>query len=450
MHTLIKLRVMVPFALLTGCVSYHAKPLDDAQLNQRLAVPNHEILVEKAATLQHPRLPPITLDLSKPFTENALAVIAVLVNPALKALRAQEHVAEAQVFAAGLLPDPQISGALDFPTGGATGLVTAYTLGLSWNIASLITRPVEKRIATSHARQVHYDVAWQEWLIANQVRLLTRRHIYLGRQAELARQAEQIAGRLLDMTRRNVTAGDAKLDELGLRQVAYLDAQDRALALARDLEKARHELNQMLGLPPREQVPLARIELRSLPENNADDLFAQARHQRLDLIALQAGYASQETSLYRAVLGQYPGFSVGFTAMRDTSNIRTRGGNVTVDIPIINGNRGIIAVAEATREQLYQEYAARLHQTRADITTVLADLQRIEAERAPLARQVPELARAEEVLRAAVENRDVTLISYETVRASLLDKQLKLLGLEQAAAEQQVALQLAVGSLLNL
>jgi hypothetical protein len=84
--------------------------------------------------------------------------------------------------------------------------------------------------------------------------------------------------------------------------------------------------------------------------------FATIRsRQRLDLIALQSGYESQETSLYRAILGQYPGFSIGFGAARDTSNISTRGGNLSLDIPIFNRNHGSIGVAAATREQLYRE-----------------------------------------------------------------------------------------------
>lgn len=56
----------------------------------------------------------------------------------------------------------QFSGSLDFSTGGAAGLVTAYTSGLSRDIASLVTQPIEQRIAQAQAQQVHYGIAWQE------------------------------------------------------------------------------------------------------------------------------------------------------------------------------------------------------------------------------------------------------------------------------------------------
>jgi outer membrane protein, heavy metal efflux system len=346
---------MILPGLFAGCAGYHPKPLNDPGLDPLITPPDQAQLAQAAASLRHPKLRPITIDFSKGLTEEALGVIAVLVSPELKSLRAQEQVAEAQVFAAGLLPDPQFSGSLDFPTGGATGLVTAYTLGLSWDIASLVTKPIEQRIAKAQAQQVHYGVAWQEWLLAHQARLLARRVAFLQRQSELARQAADIAAHLLEVTRHNREQGDVKIDEVGLRQVAYLDAHDRAPGFAREVEKARQELNQTLGLPPSEQFSLAPIEVIPLRHANGNDLFASARRQRLDLIALQAGYENQETSLYRATLGQYPGFSIGFGAARDTSNIITRGGNLSLDIPIFNRNRGNIGVAAATREQLYRE-----------------------------------------------------------------------------------------------
>ena len=436
--------------LLTGCASYVAKPLQTQELDQRMQFPSHEMLMLGAAKLNHPRLKPIKLDFSQPLTEDELAVIVVLTNPDLKALRTRQNVADAQVFSAGLLPDPQISLALDFPSSNMNGLVTAYNLGLNWALTTLVTRPVDKHIADAKAQQVHYDIAWQEWMLSNQVRLFARRISYLQRQLLLAQEASKITGSLFSTTKQNVEAGDVKIDELSLRNVAFLDAQDRYLSLARDVEKTRQELNQTLGLEPSEQLALAPVvNDDSIETTDAAGLFSRARQQRLDLLALKAGYESQEASLYRTILGQYPGFSLGINTARDTSNVHTQGISVGLDIPIFNRNRGNIAIASSTREQLHLEYASRLQQTRADIATLVADIQRIQQERLPLLQELPELVREENVLSVAAKNRDVTLINYETVRGSLLDKQLKLLSLEQALAEQQIALQISVGSPLN-
>ena len=433
-------------AFLAGCAAYHPKPLDGERLDSALAVPDNVTLAQEAARLRHPRIPPIVLDFSKPLTGKELGVIAVLVNPELKALRAEEGVAEAQVFRAGLLPDPRFSFGLDHPLNGTPDLVNASNAGLGWDLARVIFREAERRIAERDRARIRYDVAWREWLAANQVRLLAERAAYLGKREQVARRAAEAAARILEITRRNLERGDVKIDEFGLRQTAYLDAEDRALSLARDLEKTWQELNRRLGFPPGRTTPVVATALAEPSFRDAGTLFAEARGQRLDLIALQAGYATQEERFSLEVLRQFPSFTLGVSRARDTSDIRTIGFTVGLDLPLWNRNRGGIAVARATRERLYAEYVSRLHGVRADIAELSADLERIGGQRAVLARELPELERAEKTMRDAVTNGDVTLLAYEAVRSTLLDKRLVLLSLEQAAAEQRVALQLAGGA----
>jgi outer membrane protein TolC len=437
---------MVAGFFLPGCATYQTKPLEDAELHRELAVPDTAMLAQAAAKLEHPRLRPVLVEFSKPLTAEALGILAVLVSPDLKAFRAREGVAEAQVFNAGLLPDPKLFGRFDWVFSGPAGLVSPYTATIQWDLAKLATRSTDVRIAAEHAQQVRLDVAWQEWLVANQARLLARRWIYLSRQETVAGEAAQVSGHLLDLTKHNLAVGDATLAELGIREAAFLDAKDRTLALARQIAKTRQDLNRLLGLPPDYVVPIAEVDAEPPRSLDATHLFASAERQRLDLYALKAGYASQEVSVYRAILGQYPAFTLGLNDYHYYSDYNTGGPTVSVDLPLFNRNRGIIAIAEATREQLHREYVARLNQTRADIGTLVTDLNRIAQEREPLARELPELTRAERVLREAAAAGDVTLVNYETVRANYLDKRLKLLALEQAAAEQAVALQLAVGS----
>lgn len=440
------LAVALSSSLIAACSGFSPSPLDNARTDAVLSAPDENALAQSAKQLRHPRIPPITLDFSKPLTSDELAVIAVLVNPDLKAMRAKAGVADAQVFQAGLLPDPQLAVGLDRPTSGQAGLVNAYNVGVSWDILGILTRRAARRVAEAKRVQVREDIAWSEWLAANQVRLLAERVAFLEAQRKLAHDAASIAGRLLEASKRNLERHDIKIDEFALRQVAYLDAQDKALALARSLERARLDLNRNLGLPPSEIVPLATQPTASGPVRDAQALFEVARNARLDLVALRAGYQAQEYQLQRDLLGQFPKLNLGLHRARDTGNITTFGLSVGVTLPIFNGNRGAIAVSRATRAQLRAEYAARLFQTRSDIAILVADLERIDREMAPLVSQLPSLERAEAVMRSGVGSGDVTLIGYETVRAALLSKRLTLSSLEQAKAEQRIALQLATGA----
>ncbi len=428
-----------------GCATYRPKPLDDARLARALSSPDRNEMVRRAAGLDHPRLSPLKLDFSKPLTGRELGVMAVLTSPDLKALRSKEKVAEAQVFEVGLLPDPEITASLDHPVSGA-GAVEGYKVGVDWLVAALVTRPADERIARASARQVRRDVAWQEWLVANQARLLTRRVVYLERRRIVAEEAERNEKVLLDVLRRGQDNRDISGKAVESQLTAYLNARQRELSLAGEAEDARLELNRIVGLPPGEQLALADDTATPRVSESPESLFERAEHDRLDLLALRAGYESQEAKLNRAVLGQYPRFRLGLNTGRDTEGVSTIGIGISLDLPIFNRNRGTIAVEEATRDRLFREYVSRLHQTRADIAALATQLVRIGQERAALCEKQPELEQAEERVFAASRRGDATLFEYATARAALIEQRLRLLELEQAATEREVALDLAVGA----
>ncbi|MDD3760944.1 MAG: TolC family protein [Acidithiobacillus sp.] len=422
--------------LLAGCASYRPLPLDQ-QLSQPKTLQAALAQADAGAPIRSDKI-----DLQAPLSGTALAQIAVLLNPDLRATRAKLGVANAQVFAAGLLPDPQLSLSADLPT--TPGYYSAYSMGLQWSLASLFTRSANLAIAGAQARSVRYDVAWQEWLLANQVRILARKLYFLQQQESIAAAATQVSLELYKKSSDNLRAGDTTLPNHALRQIAYVDSRDRELALRRQVAKTRQELNAQLGLPPGFHLELAAPRtLTKLPP--VEELVHEALKHRLDLAALRAGYDAQEAQVRRAILGQYPGFSIGVSHAADTSNIHTWGPSITFDLPLWNRNRAAIRQSEATRAELHAAYSARLFQTRAEIASLVQDLQRLHPEIALLRTQLPGLAQAEKVLRQAVAEHNATLVEYESVRSQLLDKKLQLLTLEGTAAEDQAALELAVG-----
>lgn len=434
--------------LLCACASFAPKALDDADVSAVLASPDRASLAQQAARLSHPRLAPVALDFTRPLTVDELAVVAVLANPDLRALRAQQQVADAQVFASGLLPDPQLNLGVDqvlSPRGQGLSSAVAGSLTLDL-LGALVTRSVERQTARSAAEQVRLDIAWQEWLTAGQARLLATRLPRQQTAARVARQAAIAAEAALRRTLAVAARGDLKGDEVEARRIAASDAGTRALAAERDADATVLELHRMLGLAPGEGLRVADAAL--LDEWRPPDpeaLFAAARSARLDLRAFAAGYDSQQAALHRAVLGQYPRLSITLNRARDTSRVQTFGPAVALDLPIWNRNRGAIAVAEATRAQLRLEFAARLHQTRADIADLVATLNRSEQARTAVAAQLPEIERIAEAFDAAARRGDVSVSLAESARASAVDKRLAFLSLDQACAEERVALALAVG-----
>ena len=443
-----KLTTGLTIALLAGCASPGSRPLDTAGVDAALAAPDRELLAQQAQRLVHPRLAPMTLDFSKPLTPAAVAVIAVIANPDLRALRSQQQVADSQAFAAGLLPDPQVNWGLDrIVSPKDQGLINGTAAGLTLDLlGALATRHADLQIARTAAQQVRLDIAWQEWTTAGQARLLAIRLPLQQQAARLAEEANTIAEDLLQRTLRAAARGDLRGDELAAQRISAADASARLQLAARDADATRLALNRLLGLQPGEDLRLAApVALSEWTDPDAAGLFAAARNARLDLLALAAGYASKEATLHRAVLGQYPRLAISFNRSRDTGNVRTQGPAISLDLPLWNRNRGPIAVAAASRDQLRSELLARLHQTRADIAALVAALHRDEPARLTLGQQLPDLERLAAGIGAAALRGDATQPLAAAAQATALDKRLAYLALTQACAEQRLALALAIG-----
>lgn len=426
---------------LSGCASYAPHPL--GRPTAALAMPDMAIVSADAQRIDRPYLAPQAIDLSQPLTPNALAILAVLENPDLKAQRARNGVANAQAFAARLLPDPQFQGSYDKLLSGPDPL-DAFSGQLALDIGMLRTARIERERGAANQRQVRLDLAWAEWQAAGQARLQGVRILSLEQQLTIARDSAAAADRLFTVTRRAAGRGDLAGSETDTRRQAMLDAETRLRTIENDLATARGDLNKLLGLPPEVVVRIAAPASSPLPPATSV-LVAQAIDRRLDLRALRAGYETAEADTHKAVLEQFPALSLTLAGARDTSNNYTIGPAVGFTLPLWNRNRGGIAVAAATREQLHAEYDARLFQTRAEIDAAVIGLETVRKQEANLRAQLPELERFADATDRASRRGDIAPATADTALQALRDRRLTLLQLEQQIAEQTIALELLSG-----
>lgn len=429
--------------LLAGCAHYSAAPLTAAA--DALAPLDIVALSIDAQKIERPYLKPQPIDLLQPLTLNAIAVISVVENPDLKAQRAKAGVADAQAFAAGLLPDPALSANVDKPVaGGDTLLGLGGSIGFDLN--AIRTAKVAREAAKAARRQVRLDLAWAEWQTAGAARLQDVRVLALTDQLEVARTGAASAKEQFAAVRRAAGRGDIAASELDSRRQATLDADDKVRTAEDALVTARGELNKQLGLAPDVVIRLAPLRQAIVPPA-AETLVAQALNRRLDLAALRAGYDSSEAEVHKAVLEQFPNLSLSLAAARDTAGVYTVGPSVGFTLPIFNGNRGAVRTAKATREQLKAEYEARVFQTRAEITAAVASLATVRSQRAALIAALPELRRYSDATARAAKRGDLAPATAAAAEQALRDRQLTLLQLDQQAAEQTIALELLSGGL---
>lgn len=436
------LPTLVFTTLLAGCATYAPSPLPDNPA--LLASPVAAVLEPAASAIERPWLKPARVDLSAPLTPEGLAALAVVNNPDLKALRDRAGVADAQAFAAGLLPDPSFSiGADKVLSGPDTMLGIASSLG--FDINALRTRAVTRQQARAEARKVRLDLAWSEWQTSGQARLQGARIVSLERQLAIDRASRDSTQAMFDRMLRAAGRGDIGGEQVQGARLAAFDAAERLRNDEKELSAARFELAKLIGFPPDRALQLVSAPLPpGLPE--AGVLFAIAQQRRTDLQALRAGYAAQEAAVHKAVLDQFPTLDLTINAGRDTAGNVTLGPAVSFTLPLWNRNRGGIAVERATRAALKTEYEARLFQTRAEIAASAGGVTLARRQREAVLASLPAVRRYAHASMRAAERGDLSMATAATAEQALRDKELQIAQAERDIAEQTIALELLTGT----
>ena len=419
-----------------GCATYAPQPLGD--------VPPSVTQAEVQAGAARPYLTPATIDLSQPLDGNAIATIAVIANPDLKALRQRARVADAQAFAAGLLPDPTFSIERDSLLSGPDTLAN-LAAGLGLDLKALRTRGIARTKAQSEARQVRLDLAWSEWQASGQARLQAVRILALQKQLVIEAASRDAQGDLLVRTQRAAGRGDIAGDQLQTARAGASDASDKYNTTQRSLAAARLELNRLLGLPPETALALAETPLPEAPPP-AVTLVGLALSHRNDLAALREGYGAEEAATRQAVMDQFPALNLTINGNRDTSDNVTLGPAIDFTLPLWNRNQGGIAVERATRDALKSEYDARLFQARAEITAAVDDIAVVRTQRDRLLVDLPSVQAFAEATAKAAARGDLSPATAEAAAQTLRDKQAQISQAEQDIAELTISLELLTGT----
>jgi cobalt-zinc-cadmium efflux system outer membrane protein len=359
------------------------------------------------------------------------ATLAVINNPDLKAAVESVKVADAKLYAAHLIPDPQLTWSIDSPLEHMVGLVNAYGIMPSYDIQALILHRSEVKGAEASRRQSALSVEWQAWQLAQKARdlfiqgkFLEERLVLLERNVALFRQD-------YDREKKALASGDVTSAAVSADLVALADA-DRDLRAARRQAAANHiALAAVMGVRP--EIAFRLGDLSSLPSevNNVDSLSASLPRRRPDLLALRAGYESQEATVRRAILAQFPSINIGVNRSRDNTDVNAIGPGVTMNLPIFNRNRGQIATEEATRGRLRAEYQARIDQSISDVRAIQTEVSLLKQEIPSLEWSVGELRTAVARARHGFETGDFPALNFVSMQTSLNAKELELLDRRQ-------------------
>ncbi|TLY64531.1 MAG: TolC family protein [Gammaproteobacteria bacterium] len=435
-------------ALLSGCALYHPMPLDETARAEALAPLRLDRVKVAAAALEHPLVKPIVIDGAGGFSPDEIAVMAVIVSPQLRALRDQRGVARAQVIQAGILPNPQLSRTLDYPHETDPTAVTAKNTTLSWDLSTLLARHDEIAAARANAEAVDLQIAWAEWQVAQDARLRSFRLLSMQTQLPLAREIEEGLTHNIEAIRKALARGYKTTADLTAATDLLTQARNNRLALEQAITADRLALNIALAIPVEQTLqikPAGKFPELAAQQGALDELLGGIEKRRLDLVALQLGYRSQEATLRAAVKSQFPRIGVSFTRANDSSNITTLGGGVNLELPIFDRRQGVVAAAKASRQQLFDEYYARVAEARAEVRQILENLAAIRTQLEEATRSLPDLEQLAASYEKAYQSNNADVVTFRDAHAALATRRMEQSRLQQDLLELSVALEIATG-----
>jgi len=146
-----------------------------------------------------------------------------------------------------------------------------------------------------------------------------------------------------------------------------------------------------------------------------------------------------------AILSQFPNISLGLARARDTGNVISMPFDVSLDLPVFDRNRGAIGQERATRQQLYDEYVARVFEARSAMARLVANTQGIEEQLRVAETALPGLQRLVDAYRHAVHVGQADVLSYYTAWNDLASKRQEIIVLRQEMVETRIELETITG-----
>ncbi len=447
---------VVWLAVISGCIpcqEYYARPLTQTAVQQQLDVRETDFEHVQACACQSQLLPqPEGVKFSDGLSPDEAAYVAVLANPGLRTIRDQRGLAQAQVIQAGILPNPQFGFNSDSPSFGATaGTVTADTESLSWDVSKLNSRSAKMRSAFAAAAAVDWEIARQEWLVAQEARQAVFDLVAIRQQIMKLEEAEKLLQANLKLVEKAEKEGNLTLVDLSAATSASATIHTNVLAAIQQERQRQLMLNRVLGLPTDAGVTLQddiTLPIGGSPPD-AVELYSLL-DERFDLVSMRCAYDSQDQALRAAVAAQVPATTIAVTRARDTGDVGTWGAGVAVDVPLFDRNQGNVALERASRDKMYDQYLQSVFEVRNDVDMAVAKLRVIVEQIDATEKSVASLEKLVETYDEVVKRGAGNVLVYYQAFNDLAQSRVRLIQLQNDFVDAWIALEIAIGERLEL
>lgn len=273
--------------------------------------------------------------------------IALINNPDLQARYAELGFAAADVYEAGRIRNPILSGSV--LSSDRQGELDQVAFGLVSSFTDFITLPARKRLATAEYVAVKQQIGSAVLETAADAEFAYYQFVGAKQVAALRTQIAKAAGLSVALAERYHEAGNLTPRELAMQRAAAAEAQLESLAADAEAYAMRTALGTVLGLSVGDtwDAP-AQLPLPSANDDSLDELLALAAQSRLDLAAARAH--ADRVADQRGVTGwtRWLGeLDVGVENERETDGARLKGPSVGWGVPLFTQNRDALLRLDA-------------------------------------------------------------------------------------------------------
>lgn len=284
---------------------------------------------------------------AEPLTSESAVRVALLNNPGLQAKYAALGFGAADVYEAGRIRNPVLTGALlDSDVAGESNKVT---LGLVASFTDLVTLRSRSRLSRGAFAALQQSVAAEVLAVAAETEKAYYRYVAAQQVASLRAQVAKAGALSAALAERFRDAGNLAARELALERAAASAARLLALEAEAEAFGARTGLADMLGMSVGDpwRAPAA-LHLPLEREDEMDVLLAMARDTRLDLAAARtrADVLADQLGVinWTRWLGE---LDVGIERERETDGARLTGPTVDWEVPLFNQHKDALLRADA-------------------------------------------------------------------------------------------------------
>jgi cobalt-zinc-cadmium efflux system outer membrane protein len=352
--------VLVASLLMTGCLAYHAKPLQAPELEtayRTRTVDGAQLrsFVESGLGTAPSTWPPPALDLK------TLTLIGYYYSADLDVARARLAVAEAGIRAAGARVNPSLGLQAGYNRNPESHV--EYAASPSFTIETAGKRGYRILRAEREADAAVTGLVEAGWHLRSRIRAAFFNRLLATERLDLFRREQSIRAEIVQIFDRRLAVGEAARPELDVYRVDLITTEASVRAAIGESEQTQSTLANAVGLPlsALDRVHLTSTTFDAPVPGEGFQIAAVKRAgllHRADLRRSLDDYAAADATLRLELASQYPDLVLtpGYTF--EEGFVRYVLNAALEPLAVFHRNQGPIAVADAQRREAGERFEA--------------------------------------------------------------------------------------------